>query len=324
MMKFLSIILPVYKVEDYIRACLESIFRQGLSDTEFEVILVNDGTPDNSIGVISDIVNQHENIIILNQQNKGVSYARNIGLSKAQGEYVYFVDPDDLLLDNSLSVLLPKLVSTKVDVLMAKFIKFSDGEDTEDYSHLNFRTGYEKLKTGIDAFVEDLSPYECYIWRMLFRRNFLIAKEIEFKPFRYEDTLYCQECLLKAKNCMIVDNLIYAYRLRKDSFTSSMNFRGMRDLNSSMAAISQLKMIEGLPKVACERLMDNLFASFSLGLWCVAHNKSLYAEKEAIVEDLKSKVDPSVFLFKSNLKQRFVSYMFWHAPNLYLKIRSLI
>lgn len=323
-MKFLSIILPVYKVEDYIRACLESIFRQGLSDTEFEVILVNDGTPDNSIGVISDIVNQHENIIILNQQNKGVSYARNIGLSKAQGEYVYFVDPDDLLLDNSLSVLLPKLVSTKVDVLMAKFIKFSDGEDTEDYSHLNFRTGYEKLKTGIDAFVEDLSPYECYIWRMLFRRNFLIAKEIEFKPFRYEDTLYCQECLLKAQNCMIVDNLIYAYRLRKDSFTSSMNFRGMRDLNSSMAAISQLKMIEGLPKVACARLMDNLFASFSLGLWCVAHNKSLYAEKEAIVEDLKSKVDPSVFLFKSNLKQRFVSYMFWHAPNLYLKIRSLI
>ena len=324
MPKSLSVILPVYNVEEYIRECLESIFRQGLSDTEFEVIMVNDGTPDNSIGVISDIVNQHNNIIILNQENKGVSYARNTGLSKAQGEYVYFVDPDDLLLDNSLSVLLPKLVSTKVDVLMAQFVKFSDGEDVEDYSHVSFRTGYEKLKTGIDAFVEDLSPYECYIWRMLFRRNFLITKGIKFKPFRYEDTLYCQESLLKAKNCMIVDNLIYAYRLRKGSFTSSMNFKGMRDLNSSMAAISQLKMIEGLPKIACARLMDNLFASFSLGLWCVAHNKSLYAEKEAIVEDLKSKVDPSVFLFKSNLKQRFVSYMFWHAPSLYLKIRSLI
>lgn len=323
-MKSLSIILPVYKVEDYIRACLESIFRQGLSDSDFEVIIVNDGTPDNSIDVINDIINQHDNIQVVNQKNQGVSCARNAGLAKAQGEYVYFVDPDDLLLDNSLSVLLPKLMLTKVDVLMARFVKFSDGEDIVDYSHMSIGTGYEKLKTGIDAFVEDLSPYECYIWRMLFRRTFLIAKEIEFKPFRYEDTLFCQECLLKAKNCMIVDNLIYAYRLRKDSFTSSMNIKGIRDLNSSMAAISQLRKIEGLPKAACERLMDNLFASFSLGLWCVAHNKSLYAEKDAIIRDLKSKVNPSLFVFESNLKQRFVSFMFWHMPNLYLKIRSII
>ena len=111
-MKSLSIILPVFKVENYIRECLESVFRQGLPDTVFEVILVNDGTPDNSIGVISDIANQHDNIIILNQENKGVSCARNTGLAKAQGEYVYFVDPDDLLIDNSLSALLPKIISS--------------------------------------------------------------------------------------------------------------------------------------------------------------------------------------------------------------------
>ena len=133
-MKSLSIILPVFKVENYIRECLESVFRQGLPDTVFEVILVNDGTPDNSIGVISDIANQHDNIIILNQENKGVSCARNTGLAKAQGEYVYFVDPDDLLIDNSLSALLPKIISSKVDVLMAKFVKFADGESI-DFIH---------------------------------------------------------------------------------------------------------------------------------------------------------------------------------------------
>lgn len=322
-MKSLSIILPVFKVENYIRECLESVFRQGLPDTVFEVILVNDGTPDNSIGVISDIANQHDNIIILNQENKGVSCARNTGLAKAQGEYVYFVDPDDLLIDNSLSALLPKIISSKVDVLMAKFVKFADGESI-DFIHEGFLSDREEVKTGIDAYIEDLSPYECYIWRMLFRRDFLITKGINFKPFRYEDTLYCQECLLKAKNCMIVDNLIYAYRLRTDSFTSNMSFTGMKDLNSSMAAISQLKNIEGLPKVACERLMDNLFASFSLGLWCVSHNMELYAAKDEIIGDLKEKVDPSVFVFKSGFKQRFVSFMFWHMPNLYLKIRSII
>ena len=127
-MVLLSIVLPVYKVEDYIRVCLESIFKQGLPDSEFEVILVNDGTPDNSIGVISDIVNQHENITVINQENQGVSCARNTGLANAKGEYVYFMDPDDMLVDNSLSILVPKAISSKVDVLMADYIKFNDGE----------------------------------------------------------------------------------------------------------------------------------------------------------------------------------------------------
>ena len=89
-MKSLSVILPIYKVEKYIRPCLESIFRQGLSDHEFEVILVNDGTPDNSIGIVGDIISQHDNIVIVNQSNKGVSHARNTGLIKSQGEYVFF------------------------------------------------------------------------------------------------------------------------------------------------------------------------------------------------------------------------------------------
>ena len=107
-MKRLSIILPIYNVEAYIKVGLESIFRQGLDDDAFEVILVNDGTPDNSIGVVDDIISQHQNIIVINQENQGVSIARNSGLNKSQGEYVFFMDPDDLLVDNALSVLLKK------------------------------------------------------------------------------------------------------------------------------------------------------------------------------------------------------------------------
>ena len=95
-MVLLSIVLPVYKVEDYIRACLESIFRQGLPDSEFEVILVNDGTPDKSIDVVSDFVDLHGNVTVINQENQGVSCARNTGLARAKGEYVYFMDPDDM------------------------------------------------------------------------------------------------------------------------------------------------------------------------------------------------------------------------------------
>lgn len=323
-MKLLSIILPVYKVEDYIRACLVSIFKQGLSDTVFEVILVNDGTPDNSIGVISDIIEQHNNIMVINQDNKGVSCARNVGLKSAQGEYIYFMDPDDLLFDNSLSVLLPKAVTLSVDVLMADYIKFNDGEDISSLVYPGPQLCKEERKSGIESYLEDLSPYECYIWRMLLRREFLINNKIDFKPFWYEDTLFCQECLLKAGTCLKVDYRLYVYRLHKGSFTSSMNLNKMLDLNSSLAALLRLKEIEGLPTVAQDRLMDNIFLSFSYGLWCVAHNKDLYAKRKTIISDLKTKVRPSDFMFSSSFKQCFVSFMFRYMPNIYMKLRSIL
>jgi len=323
-MALLSIVLPVYKVEDYIRACLESIFKQGVPDSEFEVILVNDGTPDNSIGVVSDLVNQHENITVINQENQGVSCARNTGLASAKGEYVYFMDPDDMLVDNSLSILIPKAISSKVDVLMADYIKFNDGEDVPSITHAENQDYNARQKSGVDSYLEDLSPYECYIWRMLIRRDFLINNKIDFKPFWYEDTLFCQECLLKAGNCLKVDCQLYFYRLRKGSFTSSMNLNKMLDLNSSLSALLRLKDLEGLPTVAQNRLMDNIFMSFSYGLWCIAHNKQLYAQKEVIISDLKAKVRTSDFWFRSDVKQRFVSFMFWYMPGVYLKMRSLL
>jgi len=320
----LSIVLPVYNVEEYIRACLESVFRQGLPDSDFEVILVNDGTPDNSIGVISDIVNQHENVLVIDQENQGVSCARNTGLANAKGEYVYFMDPDDMLVDNSFSVLIPKAVSSKVDVLMADYVKFNDGDDAASIIHVEGQCYNEILKSGIDSYLEDLSPYECYIWRMLLRRDFLINNKIDFKPFWYEDTLFCQECLLNARSCLRVNHRLYLYRLRKGSFTSSMNLNKMLDLNSSLSALFQLKDIEGLPSIAKDRLMDNIFQSFSYGLWCIVHDKTLFAEKETIISDLKAKVRPYDFMFKSNVKQRFVSFMFRYMPNVYMTIRSII
>lgn len=320
----LSVILPIYKVEKYIRPCLESIFRQGLSDNEFEVILVNDGTPDNSIGIIDDIINQHNNIVVVNQSNKGVSHARNTGLAKAQGTYVYFVDPDDLVVDNCLSVLLPKAILSNADVLLADFVKFSDDEDPAPLIHVENRQCKDELKNAADAYIEDLSPAECYIWRMFLKRDFLINKQIDFKPFRYEDTLFCQECLLKAKTCLRVYTVLYAYRLRRGSFTSSMDLSGILDLNSSLTAISHLRDIEGLPKNAYNRLMNNIFAFFYFDLWCIAHNKNLYAERNIIISDLKAKIGSSDFVFKSDFKQRLVTFMFWNMPNFYLKIRTIL
>ena len=101
-MKSLSIVIPVYNVENYIRANMESIFRQGLSDDCFEVIIIDDGTNDRSIEVISDIIEQHPNITVVKQENQGLSVARNNGIALATGEYILMPDSDDLLVFDSL------------------------------------------------------------------------------------------------------------------------------------------------------------------------------------------------------------------------------
>ena len=323
-MKLLSVIIPVYNVEEYISDCLKSIYAQGLEDDVFEVILVNDGTPDNSIGIVEDIIHHHHNIIVINQANQGVSNARNTGFAKATGEYVYFVDPDDILNDNSLSVLVAHLKGSLIDILMADYIRFNDGEMSEDAIH-TAQDYHAVEKTGAEAFCEDLSPYECYVWRMLIRRDFLLYNEIDFKPFWFEDVLFCHECYLKAKRCVKTTLLLYCYRLHSGSFTSSMNLGKMVDLNSALAGLWNLRGVGNAQEPAVEqKLMDNIFSTLSFGLWCIFQNEQLCANRRQLVKDLKSKIPPREFFFSANAKQRIISLLFRYIPNLYIKVRSFL
>lgn len=322
-MKLLSIILPVYKVENYIWECVDSIFKQGLSDPDFEVIFVNDGTPDNSIEIIEDFVSFHDNITIINQENMGVSKARNAGLAASQGLYVYFMDPDDLLVNNALSVLLAKVLSSSADILMAGYCRFDDGEDFSKLLYLN-QTYLEKRKSGEQAFLEDLSPYECYIWLMIIKRDFLISNNIDFKPFWYEDTLFCQECFLKARAVIKTDFRLYVYRLRSGSFTSSMNLNKMLDLNSCLAALTELKETVTMSDSVRKKLTDNIFSSLNYGLYCITHNESLYKVRRKIVSDLKHKIPASQLVFANSSKQMFVSIALRYVPYAYLWLRHFL
>lgn len=105
----ISIIVPVYNVEKYVHACLESIYHQHLDEERFEVIIVNDGTKDHSMDVIQDIIKAHTNITVINQENLSLSVARNNGIAAAKGEYILMPDSDDLLIDDSLPPHLTRL-----------------------------------------------------------------------------------------------------------------------------------------------------------------------------------------------------------------------
>ena len=100
----LSIILPIYNMEEYLTKCLDSILRQGLDDTEYEVILVNDGSTDSSQKICEEYIASHQNFRLINQKNGGVARARNTGINASTGKFIAFLDPDDYLLDNGLKI----------------------------------------------------------------------------------------------------------------------------------------------------------------------------------------------------------------------------
>lgn len=318
----LSIIVPVYNVEAYIHACLDSVFGQGLDDAEFEVILVNDGTQDDSFGKIQDVQEKHPNIVVVEQTNQGLSAARNTGMRHAKGEYILYLDSDDLLVTGSLAPLLEKAYDNKADLAVADFVKLND-EEILRYGRAESLQYPIQVKTGRQLFLEDLNPSQNYVWRTLYRRAFLKANDIRFIPgICYEDMPFTPECYLKADRCIRAYWDLYLYRVgRQDSITASMTVKKALDMNMGIARIWELKSLEGLSSQEHRRLMDNLFATFSFLLWCVSHNPHVFSHRHEIVRDLRQRI-PDLW-FSHGIKQFVVSLMFRLIPDVYLKLRSL-
>jgi len=255
----LSIIVPVNNVEPYIRPCIESIFNQGLNENDYEVIIVNDGSTDKSMEMIADIISQHNNITVINQKNQGLSVARNNGIAAAKGEYILMPDSDDLLIENSLPSLLDIALRTKVDIVVADFLKMTD-EEIIYHQPIQRKEITIKEITGEELFLEDLSPYECYVWRSLFRKDFIIENNIKFYPgIRYQDIPFTHECYLKANKCIRTSQLLNIYRERPGSATYFFRLFKAPDFSIAIAQTWKLTYLENLSPQLLKKLENDIY-----------------------------------------------------------------
>ena len=124
----LSIIIPVYKVEKYLRKCLDSCLHQNISKEDYEIICVNDGSPDNSAQILDEYAAKHPNIRVVTQTNQGLSMARNNGLAVAQGDYVWFIDSDDWIEENCLAGICSALKSNPDLLQLNHQLTFEDNQ----------------------------------------------------------------------------------------------------------------------------------------------------------------------------------------------------
>ena len=322
----LSIIIPVYNVEKYIRTCLKSVFLQGLDKSCFEVIIINDGTRDNSIGVISDIIEQHSNIILINQDNRGISEARNIGLAIAKGEYIAMVDPDDLLIENKLSHLLDLAIKNRVDILVADFFEMTDEQILE--FHNNNESAIEAnvvkimKKNGYQIFMDDLDTHQCYIWRSLFRREFLTKNAIKFIPgIIFEDVPYLHECYLRAGNCIRAEIPFYIYRRGHSSATHTFSASKAKNYSLAIAKTWSLTSISPLPDDVMFKLKDSVYVHFSILIKLIAFELCNWKDKFAAMAYLRV-VAPNLSFCEGRM-QKVKTFMFKRTPYLLLILTYL-
>lgn len=219
-----TIIVPVYKVQEYIEDCILSIMSQTYNG-EMECIIVDDCTPDDSIIKVHELIDNYEGTIqfkiIHHKENKGLSAARNTGLEYAKGEYVYFLDSDDEICQTCIQDLAEPLAEKKFDFVIG---------DYSTKGNLTFETPKLQLNTGEVSNNEDIvSSYESAKWYMmawnkLCSLKFIIDNNLFFKEsIIHEDDLWSFQLACLANNMFIVKKSTYIYRLRSNSIMSSTN-----------------------------------------------------------------------------------------------------
>lgn len=222
----ISLIIPVYNVAKYVDKCLLSCEKQDILSDEYEIIVVNDGTKDNSLSVVERVAKDYSNIRILSQENQGLSMARNNGLDVAKGEYMWFIDSDDWIEENCLSEICSRL-DGKIDLLQLQY-RYAYDDSSRNQNEKICRidvpiAGREQmLRGGIPA----PAPFTIY------RRQFLIDNRLRFYPGIYhEDSEFKPRVLYLAKSIRSYNEVVYNYYQRSEgSIMSTFRLKNGKDI----------------------------------------------------------------------------------------------
>ena len=241
-MKDLSIIVPLYNSEAFLPKCLESLLAQDIPLEQYEIILVNDGSPDGSLALAEDFASRFPNIVVLSQENKGTSGARNTGMRYASGKFICFVDPDDYVLENSFRCVLDRMEEESLDVL-----RFGYTEVDEQYRPTQSCKYPEKpdyspgLMDGFSFMAERLGV-ACYVWTYMFRTSLLKNNGLFFSEGVYfDDTPWLPKVLALAKRVDSFDCKRYFYLIRSNSLVQSVSAESIRrKIDGQLYLISEL------------------------------------------------------------------------------------
>lgn len=245
-MYLLSVIIPVYNVEEYLKECVDSILSQNFKD--FEIILVNDGSTDNSQLIIDEYVKKHYFIKCVNKVNGGLSSARNAGIKKAKGKYLLFIDSDDFIEQKTAFDKLKDKINIGIDLIVMDFNKYFYDGTVEKVTNYNFKFNYDET---IDSKIKKLILSGNFIssaCNKCINKDFFVKNNLYFKEgILSEDVEWSIRLLLCLTSLDYVSNNYYYYRQsREGSISTTFSLKHIKDyknfLNEGIQLITNSKI----------------------------------------------------------------------------------
>jgi len=297
-----SIIVPIYKVEKYLRKCIESILNQTYEN--FELILVDDGSPDNCGSICDEYASKDNRIIVIHKENGGLSDARNFGINKASGEWIAFIDSDDYIKDDYIE----KLVNIcgddcEIGIVLPSYV-YEDYKEKKDN-----KREFIKIFDSKDALLTMLyqKEFDTSAWGKIYKRN--LFSQIEFPVGKlYEDISTIYRVILKSNKVAYCNCKKYMYLQRKDSIMgNSFKIKDMDYVYQAEIMMNDLlrfndKMLE---KAAKCRYIN---ANFSI-LLKIRKSKQYMAQRKEILENIKKFRKKVIFDKSVRLKTRIALFL---------------
>lgn len=317
-MLLISIVIPVYNVEKYLSDCLDSCVKQNLGYNQYEIIIINDGSPDNSLGIAKEYEKKYSHIHVFSQDNSGLSVTRNNGLKLAKGKYVWFVDSDDRIRENCLKEIVDKCEEDNLDLLAICGARVIDGiEDRRfSYTDLSITSGIEVLNK------KETIPFPVQF--SVFRRQFLLENRLNFYPgIFHEDAEFSPRAYFYAKRVGFINDILYLTTINPNSITRTVNYK--KSYDCIRVALSIHKFMEDIARGKCKVFFHN---HISLMINNALANILLYNsdDRNVIKEQFSDYLSANRFLFthlhkSSILKYRFEAILFslfpYHVVSIY-------
>lgn len=293
----ISIIVPVYNVEKYVSSCIESLVQQSYKN--IEIILINDGSTDNSLSVCKSLALLYTNIILIDQENQGLSETRNTGISHAKGKYIAFIDSDDIVHKDFVLTLHSAIGEASIAICRLK--KFGQNDPVSLLTKLNefLIISYSGEEANSLLYDQDKGMAMAVATNKLFSKE--IWKTIKFPKDRYHEDIAIIYLLYdQAKSVKFIDAELYFYRTRNDSITSKRSFKSIKDEYKALSEQIDFfkKKKQNLLVRNANRARKSLFLLTELDQdWQVWKHYNII---EIIQDDLRTKVKIKLILKKIN------------------------
>ena len=314
-----SIIVPVYNVRKYLEDALLSVIHQTYKN--LEIIIIDDGSNDGSEIICDEYVRKDNRIKVIHQKNGGLSAARNTGLDNATGEFIAFIDSDDIFHPEMIQRMLYSMLFYKADCVICRFIPFNANKKIKYKNAITKKKNNGKFYSRTDilkAVAND--KIECYVWNKLYKKK--LFENIKYPVGQnYEDLYIIFEILDKVKNIFILDDVLIFYRKHYKSIISTYSLKNFQDLQKAHNKFEQY-VKNHTPEIFTKEELKNLnnrWLNLLLYKYAQILHKNI-AEKKELLVWFKERINEQISQYEIkeySLETQLICHILFNAPKIF-------